>query len=146
MLLRFRTVTLGTVRHCKMSTYPIEGSEDIMRPKAHGSTEKPVMDGLRWNCSREKADNICCFNRHYAEHSGYWLKTNFLKELNKEGGPITFYDSVTGKPLFVAPKGRTWDEFIEESSSHGWPSFRDEEVSRSVLYAWVVCFGPASTF
>ncbi len=42
--------------------------------------------------------------------------------------PITFYDSNTGKPLFIAPKGRTFDDFINESSEHGWPSFRDEEV------------------
>ena len=41
---------------------------------------------------------------------------------------ITFYDSVTGKPLFVAPKGRTFEEFKTESLIHGWPSFRDEEV------------------
>ena len=40
----------------------------------------------------------------------------------------TFYDSVTGKPLFRAPIGRSLDEFIEESKKHGWPSFRDEEV------------------
>ncbi|CAK8987370.1 unnamed protein product [Durusdinium trenchii] len=32
------------------------------------------------------------------------------------------------KPLFVAPKGRSWEDFNQESQSHGWPSFRDEEV------------------
>ena len=36
--------------------------------------------------------------------------------------------SVSGLPLFIAPKGRTWEEFVKESTSHGWPSFRDEEV------------------
>lgn len=41
---------------------------------------------------------------------------------------ITFYDSVTGKPLFIAPRGRTFEEFKKESLEHGWPSFRDEEV------------------
>ena len=35
---------------------------------------------------------------------------------------------MTGKPLFVVPKGRTLDEFFEESKEYGWPSFRDEEV------------------
>merc|ERR1739842_60173 len=34
----------------------------------------------------------------------------------------------TGKLLFVAPKGRSMEDFIRESRSHGWPSFRDEEV------------------
>ena len=42
--------------------------------------------------------------------------------------PIRFYDSNTGKLLFEAPKGRTWEEFVRESKSHGWPSFRDQEV------------------
>jgi hypothetical protein len=54
---------------------------------------------------------------------------------------ITFYDSVTGKPLFIAPRGRTFEEFRKESESHGWPSFRDQEVrvlSTSVV-AVVVC-------
>jgi hypothetical protein len=35
---------------------------------------------------------------------------------------------VTGKPLFIAPRGRSFDEFVKESKAHGWPSFRDEEV------------------
>lgn len=39
-----------------------------------------------------------------------------------------FYDSVTGKPLFKAPKGRSWEDFNKESKAHGWPSFRDDEV------------------
>ena len=29
----------------------------------------------------------------------------------------TFYDSVSGKPLFVAPKGRTWEDFEKERTS-----------------------------
>ena len=41
---------------------------------------------------------------------------------------MTYYDSVTGKPLFVAPRGRTMDSFLKESRAHGWPSFRDDEV------------------
>ena len=60
---------------------------------------------------------------------GYWESTNFLKELDaSEGEEITFYDSNTGKPLFVAPRGRTWNDFVKESKVHGWPSFRDSEV------------------
>jgi peptide methionine sulfoxide reductase MsrB len=46
----------------------------------------------------------------------------------RKGGQITFYDSNTGKPLFIAPKGRTMEEFLVESRAHGWPSFRDQEV------------------
>jgi hypothetical protein len=54
-----------------------------------------------------------------------------VKEATKEyaeKGEIKFYDSNTGNLLFIAPKGRSFDEFINESMSHGWPSFRDDEV------------------
>ena len=67
---------------------------------------------------------------------------------------IVFYDVVTGKPLFEAPKGRSWSEFnearvrsfsrrkhsmfrftiaVKESKKHGWPSFRDEEVNQEYV-------------
>jgi len=42
--------------------------------------------------------------------------------------PLSFYDSVTGVELFRAPVNRTVKAFLEESMSHGWPSFRDNEV------------------
>ena len=45
-----------------------------------------------------------------------------------EGGTVEYFDAVTGKRLFMAPKGRQMSAFLEESRSHGWPSFRDEEV------------------
>jgi len=66
----------------------------------------------------------------YAEHSGYFEKTTFRKECEQteEGKEITFFDSNTGKPLFVAPRGRTMSQFLLESKMHGWPSFRDSEV------------------
>ena len=71
-------------------------------------------------------------SRHYAEHSGYFeKKLTFVKECRDcmEGETIQFYDSNTGKLLFTAPQGRTMDEFLLESRSHGWPSFRDSEVN-----------------
>ena len=46
-------------------------SEDIMRKKAHGTCDKAVMKNLRFGTDWKGADNICCFNRHYAETSGY---------------------------------------------------------------------------
>ena len=90
-------------------------------------------------------------NRHYAENAGYWLQTSFLNDEAQSAGDLTFYDSVrvphtassgeppraspnpepdqvTGKPLFTAGKERSWDAFVKESKSHGWPSFRDSEV------------------
>ena len=78
------------------------------------------------------ANRICNFNRHYAEHSGYFTETTFVKDSKTDlerDEEIKFYDSNSGKLLFTAPRGRTWDQFIQESKAHGWPSFRDEEVN-----------------
>jgi peptide methionine sulfoxide reductase MsrB len=93
---------------------------------AHGTCAAQVQNPLRWGADRSTADNICCFNRHYAERAGSWERTSFLAD--RQGAVTTFYDSVTGRPLFRAPVGRTWDEFVRESAAHGWPSFRDAEV------------------
>jgi len=106
----------------------VMGDESIMSEKAHGTSEAPVQKDLRWNCDNATADRICNFNRHYAEHAGYWAQTSFIGDVKDEVGEVTFYDSNTGKPLFVAPRGRDMASFLAESGSHGWPSFRDEEV------------------
>mmetsp|Transcript_110068 Transcript_110068/g.350603 ORF Transcript_110068/g.350603 Transcript_110068/m.350603 type:complete len:250 (+) Transcript_110068:221-970(+) len=47
------------------------------------------------------------------------------------GVEFVFYDSQCSVPLFVAPRGRTFDEFRKESENHGWPSFRDAEIVAS---------------
>ena len=83
--------------------------------------------------SRKLADKISSFNRVFAENGGYFQgDTSFEKDVRKivadSGGPVMFYDSVSGKPLFKAPVNRSVDEFIAESKVHGWPSFRDDEV------------------
>jgi len=105
------------------------GDNDIMAPKAHGTSESAVQENLRYGVSNKLSDKICNFNRHFAEYSGSFLKTSFEDEvIAAKGQPITFYDSVSGKPLFVAPIGRSVDEFLSESEYHGWPSFRDQEV------------------
>lgn len=120
----------------KMSskTYPppvVMGNESIMSKKAHGTSAVPVQENLRWSCDRTVADRICNFNRHYAEHSGYFQSVSeFLTEAAQlpADATMTFYDSNTGKKLFTAPKGRTMEQFLKESRNHGWPSFRDAEV------------------
>mmetsp|Transcript_65725 Transcript_65725/g.97350 ORF Transcript_65725/g.97350 Transcript_65725/m.97350 type:complete len:196 (+) Transcript_65725:215-802(+) len=135
-----------TVR--RSSSFPspcVMGGESIMTRKKHGTSNTPVQTNLRWGCDRDLADRICNFNRHGAESYCYLFKTSFLKD-TREGQlqqqqeeknenseqtqyEITFYDSNTGKPLFIAPRGgRTLDQFLKESIDHGWPSFRDEEV------------------
>eukprot|EP00008_Paramoeba_atlantica_P004594 CAMPEP_0201488818 /NCGR_PEP_ID=MMETSP0151_2-20130828/19573_1 /ASSEMBLY_ACC=CAM_ASM_000257 /TAXON_ID=200890 /ORGANISM="Paramoeba atlantica, Strain 621/1 / CCAP 1560/9" /LENGTH=161 /DNA_ID=CAMNT_0047874187 /DNA_START=69 /DNA_END=554 /DNA_ORIENTATION=+ len=112
--------------------YPIVGPDSLMSKKEHGTSAKPVQDNLRWGVDQEQADKICSFNRHSAEHSGYFKKTGLLESSEATKGdsePIEFRDSVTGKVVFSAPKGRSMEEFIAESKSHGWPSFRDQEVN-----------------
>jgi len=111
----------------------VYGDDLIMSQKEHGTTASAVQSNLRYGVSNKLADKICSFNRVFAEMGGYFEgSTSFEKDVRNlvasTGGPVTFYDSVSGKPLFEAPKGRSVDEFIEESKVHGWPSFRDQEV------------------
>lgn len=108
------------------------GDESIMSKKEHGTTTEAVQPNLRYGVSQKIADRICSYNRMFAENAGYYLDTTFRDTMMQasvdKSGPITFYDSVSGKPLFVAPIGRSVEDFLLESQYHGWPSFRDEEV------------------
>ena len=105
------------------------GDESIMSAKSNGTNDaKPQSDLLFGIQDAELVERICSFNRHYAEHSGYFKSSTFDKDCNEEGVVYTFYDSITGKPLFKAPIGRSLAEFKAESKAHGWPSFRTEEV------------------
>ena len=110
----------------------LKGSQQIMSPKAHGTCVAPPQNPLRWGVGHQKADEMSCFNRHYSEFPGSWESTQLPAEMANqsavENSTIVFYDSVTGKALFEAPKGRTWSDFHRESTVHGWPSFRDDEV------------------
>lgn len=54
--------------------------------------------------------------------------TSFLKDI-EDKKKENFYDSNTGKLLFTAPIDRSWEDWIQESKNHGWPSFRDNEVN-----------------
>lgn len=130
LLIAVSVVYMGSTTSAPSGAFPIIGDESLMAGREHGTCSQPVQASLRWGVDWKTADNICCYNRHYAEHSSYWQDTQFLDELTHlpEGQTITFYDSVSGKPLFIAPKGRTVKEFRDETGSHGWPSFRDDEV------------------
>jgi peptide methionine sulfoxide reductase MsrB len=105
-----------------------KGADDVMGDRAFGTCVAQAPSQLRWGADVKTADNIGCFNRMFAEMRGYWRTTSFLKTESAASGEITFYDTITGKPLFIAPRGRTFEEFVEESNTHGWPSFRDQEV------------------
>ena len=116
-----------------LSKYPVVGPNSIMSKKKHGTSNHPVQETLRWNVSRKKADQICNFNRHFAEPSGSaFSNSKYMEEFqeaksNKD--QIQFYDSNTGTLLFTAPRTRSHHAFCVESKSHGWPSFRDDEVN-----------------
>jgi peptide methionine sulfoxide reductase MsrB len=110
----------------------VMGDESIMEEKAYGTCEHPVQANLRYGCPQDKANQICCHNRHYAEHSGFWRTTGWLQAVQGQGA-TKYFDSVTGKLLFTAPLGRTEDDFFRETTSHGWPSFRDDEVNWDVV-------------
>ena len=109
------------------SGYATSDADDaIMAPKEHGTCPTPVQATLRWGCDRDLADDICCFNRHYAEPAGYFSTTSWPDDVTE--APQDYYDPVSGRPLFRAPVGRSRADFLAESKKHGWPSFRDEEV------------------
>jgi peptide methionine sulfoxide reductase MsrB len=117
---------------------------EIMYPKEHGTSATAVQSPLRYNVDNALADKICNYNRHFAEPAGYFLSknVNFVNTLQQSPSsnetsstttatlPLTFYDSVTGAPLFtfVASPERTIEDFLRESQYHGWPSFRDADV------------------
>ncbi|GBG25198.1 Protein spinster [Hondaea fermentalgiana] len=120
---------MGTAGSKSFGPPVVMGSEALMAKKGHGSCSRGVQESLRWNVDQAKADKICCFNRHYAEYSSYFTanEVTWLKEVPRDA-PTEYYDSVFGKLCFTAPKGRSFAEFLAESRSHGWPSFRDEET------------------
>ena len=103
------------------------------KPNGNGTCAVEPQSSLRYGADFNKANNIACKNRFFAESSGYSFqpdKSSWIEAVQKGGqeNPVTFYDSVTGSPLFQAPIGRSADDFIRESKYHGWPSFRNEEV------------------
>ena len=208
---------------------PLMAPESVMSAKAHGTSERPVQDTLRYGCDPKLADRICwcarslslragcarrgprlgacvslelgvfpcrdelqpltarrravrplvaylraastattrrcapeatrrtrraaqaclggvvqglTLHRSAAQHAGYFVTTNWLKEVDRNV-ETTYYDSVTGLPLFIAPRGRTFAAFEAESRSHGWPSFRDAEVRMAVHCARRALLPPA---
>lgn len=65
-----RSFTRTSMMALAAEKLPIMATEDAMSQKKHGTSDAPVMQGLRWNCDFDTADRICNFNRHYAEHAG----------------------------------------------------------------------------
>jgi len=111
--------------------------KSVKGPEAY-TCNGPIQDNLRWGMSSKNftfdgdellTEAICCDSNYagYAEPAGLFTQLGLFDTLNPNG-INTFYDPVSGKPLFAAPQGRTFEEWKAESVEHGWPSFRDAEV------------------
>jgi len=118
------------------STATLADAVDGEIPQCMGQDPmESVATFLNMELDYELADRICCHNHRFAEPRGYheWPEVDFYSKLDPTAEHV-FYDSVCGIPLFVAPRGRTFEEFVEESVHHGWPSFRPAElVSENVI-------------
>jgi len=78
---------------------------------------------------------VCCDSRNarYAEPQNLYTEVALFAQLDSSG-VTTFYDSASQLPLFRAPVGRTFAAFRADTRTHGWPSFRgDEIVTKNVL-------------
>lgn len=100
------------------------------RQQCYGFDPQPdLVNFLGAELDYSTADRICCHNHRFAEYRGY-LEAPEVRLFDRLDPNVehVFFDSVCGLPLFVAPRGRTFDEFKEESIHHGWPSFRPAEI------------------
>eukprot|EP00546_Thalassionema_frauenfeldii_P014735 CAMPEP_0178928582 /NCGR_PEP_ID=MMETSP0786-20121207/19997_1 /TAXON_ID=186022 /ORGANISM="Thalassionema frauenfeldii, Strain CCMP 1798" /LENGTH=255 /DNA_ID=CAMNT_0020604489 /DNA_START=80 /DNA_END=847 /DNA_ORIENTATION=+ len=100
-----------------------------------GAPMENITNFLGMALEYDLADYICCNNHINAEDKGYleWPEINLFSRLDPKE-EIVFYDSVCALPLFVAPRGRSFESFKQESIHHGWPSFRPAEiVSENVI-------------
>jgi len=94
---------------------------------------KIVKTELRWGTRAITAKSVCARNRHGAEWSGTFSRTErFIHELNSEidggAGQLTFYDSALLREVLRIGEHRAISRFVDESLRHGWPSFRASEV------------------
>lgn len=114
------------------------------KPDWESSCSGPIQKGLLFNVSdrfnampfptpldESLADAVCCDPnfKPYAEPQHFFAQpdVNLFSKLNATG-ENTFYDSVCGLPLFTAPRGRSFADFKADTTEHGWPSFRKEEI------------------
>jgi peptide methionine sulfoxide reductase MsrB len=114
----------------------------------------PVQDGLLYNVDSYTAaevglpgpppedellvEAICCDKNYigYAEPNGFYKfpDIGLFRKLDSNS-VTTFYDSVCGLPVFQAPIGRSFDNWVSETQEHGWPSFRAAEIIAENTYS-----------
>jgi len=109
----------------------------------------PIADPLRYNCSNRLARDylppgmvndtvslasaICCGGLLYPEPASFYARPD-VNLFSSMQVPTTFYDSVCGIPVFVAPVGRTFAAMQAEMAKYGWPSFRSQEIVAENIY------------
>jgi len=125
------------------------GCETLVEPLTDagpGSCSAEIQPALRYNISNTLAAQewalpvppgetlasaVCCDASYkaYAEPPHMFARPDIdlFAHMNKNG-TTTFYDSVCGQALFIVPKGRTMADFEADTTEHGWPSFRSEEL------------------
>lgn len=112
-------------------------NDDDLKKDYTTQTITKVQDNLRWGVDPEIANQICnhnprgWFGTHLSEPLVYFTQTTFPEEVGRakrKRKQITFFDSNSGQPLFVAPRGRSYDEFIKEARHTGWLVFHTKEV------------------
>jgi hypothetical protein len=99
-----------------------------------------VQHDLRWGCDRKMAQKYCNDDRYDSGEEEvddfcFEIQSTFEEDAQEEveqKGRVKFYDSNSGKALFMVPREsvyRTFEEFMKESVDHGYLSFRDYEVN-----------------
>lgn len=134
------TVLVGLFLMCaSASAYDTQCSSPIQKNLRYNASSQPIPQILPSPefPNETLADAVACdkyyINLDAAEPSGFlnYPFINFfesMKQYTGKDGKTTFYDIACGIPLFSVPQGRTLQEFKAESTEHGWPSFRPEEV------------------
>ena len=77
------------------------------------------------------SEAVCCDSRAmpFAEPQNLYQEPDIaLFDKMNQTTTTTFYDSVCGVPVFRTPVGRSLKDFKADTTEHGWPSFRNEEV------------------
>jgi hypothetical protein len=88
---------------------------------------------------------LLCSERSLMSSSSFF-SSRIFRQTNSAGITI-FYDSVCGRPIFQAPIGRTYDEWVMETTTHGWPSFRrDELIMENIVFDGEAVYSSCGTY
>lgn len=146
-------ILISNIIYVPLLLIPILTNEAAVFPlhvlRRNPTCERPPQDTLKFSVSKftaasaqlpfnppedeSLAEAVCCDTVYtgYAEPKNFFSRpeVNFLNAIEPEShANVTFFDSVCGMPLFIAPIDRSWDDFQLDTMRHGWPSFRPEEV------------------